>query len=403
VHSHSTDRPSVWGTARPWLPIRPAVFAARAFSSPPLTPPAERRTFAERRFLDHPTLALSPLHHRRWTLLQRRWILTAVSFAAVLGVSAYTIAGWSTQGIRFVLPWQAHTLAILAVVVELAARTVKLAWSARSVGVRLPLRASLRTCLAGDLAANITPGRSGAEPARYIVLAQTGVPATRALVILFADLFLEMLSLGSVVAIAFFVFRRAGLVLSALVGVLGGYAVFVLGIASVAVALSRRQVDTEPPAWALRVGLHAGRWRLVQRWFARVRTTVDNVRDVDPRWAAGAFVMSFIHVATRLFMLPALVLTSVAAVPIAPLALWPLGLLYGASVVPAPGGGGAVELAFRAALGHVIPGGLFVAALVWWRFYTFYIYIILGALAAGRTALKAVEQTEAFEEELEQA
>jgi len=343
------------------------------------------------------------LPRRRWTLLQRRWLLTAVSFAAVLGVSAYTIAGWSTEGIHFVIPWQAHALAILAVVVEVAARTVKLTWSARSVGVRLPLRASLRTCLAGDLAANITPGRSGAEPARYIVLAQSGVPSPSALVILFADLFLEMLSLGAVVLVAALVFRHAGVVLGALVGVLGGYAVFVLAIGFVGVVLSRRQVGVEPPAWARRIGLHERRWLVVQSWFDRVRTTVANVKHVNPVWAAAAFVMSFIHVATRLFMLPALVLTSVATVPLAPLALWPLGLLYGASVVPAPGGGGAVELVFRAALGHVIPGGLFIAALVWWRFYTFYIYIILGALAAGRTALKAVQKTEELEEELEQA
>ena len=51
----------------------------------------------------------------------------------------------------------------------------------------------------------------------------------------------------------------------------------------------------------------------------------------------------------------------------------------------------------------MIPGRLFVAALVWWRFYTFYIYIILGALAAGRTAIRAVRKTEALEEELEYA
>ena len=340
---------------------------------------------------------------RPWTLLQRRWFLTAVSFAAVLGVSAYTIAGWSTKGIEFAIPWQAHALAILAVVVEVTARTVKLTWSARSVGVRLPLRASLRTCLAGDLAANITPGRSGAEPARYFVLTQSGIETPKALVILFADLFLEMLSLAAVVAVCTVVFRHAGIVLGALVGVLGGYAVFVIGIGAVGVVLSRRQVGDQPPPWALRIGLHKGRWRIVRRWMDRLRTTVDNVKDVDVRWAIGAFLMSFIHVASRLFMLPALVLTSIRTVPLAPLALWPLGLLYGASVVPAPGGGGAVELGFRAALGGVIPGGLFVAALVWWRFYTFYIYIVLGGLAAGRTALKAVEKTEELEEELERA
>jgi len=87
--------------------------------------------------------------------------------------------------------------------------------------------------------------------------------------------------------------------------------------------------------------------------------------------------------------------------PLAPLALWPLGFLYGAAVVPAPGGGGAVELAFSAALRGVIGPRLFAPALLWWRFYTFYIYILLGALAAGRTAMRALRTRNELEDELE--
>jgi uncharacterized membrane protein YbhN (UPF0104 family) len=83
--------------------------------------------------------------------------------------------------------------------------------------------------------------------------------------------------------------------------------------------------------------------------------------------------------------------------------IWPLGIIYGAGVVPAPGGGGAVELAFRAALGRVIPAAVFASALVWWRFYTFYLYIAVGALVAGNLALKAVRDVEEAEEELERA
>ena len=101
-------------------------------------------------------------------------------------------------------------------------------------------------------------------------------------------------------------------------------------------------------------------------------------------------------------MLPALVLTSVSTVNLAPLALWPLGFLYGAAVVPAPGGGGAVEMAFRGALGHTIPAQLFGAALVWWRFYTFYIYILIGGIAAGNTVLRAIRKTDDYVVEVEQ-
>ena len=333
----------------------------------------------------------------------KHWLLTALSFAAVIGVSVYMIAEWWDQG-TLSLPWQSHLFAALAVITEISARSLKLTWSAKSVGIRLPFRVSLRTSLAGDFGASITPARSGAEPARYLVLAEAGIPAASALVVLYAELFLEMLSLATVVLVVAIIFRHAGVVLGALIGVVGGYAGFVLGVAAIAIVLARRNVGETPPRWAARIGLRAGRWRVIQRWFDHVRTTVEAVRHVRLRWAAGSFLVSVAHVAMRLVVLPALVLpAALVKVPVAPLALWPLGLLYGAAVVPAPGGGGAVELAFRAALGSVIPARIFPAALLWWRFYTFYLYIILGAVIAGGLVLRAVRKTDEFEEELEKA
>ena len=112
---------------------------------------------------------------------------------------------------------------------------------------------------------------------------------------------------------------------------------------------------------------------------------------MDKKPAIGAVLASVVHVGIRLTVLPALVLTSVPSVPLAPLALWPKGFLSGAAVVPVPGGGGAVEMAFRATLGDAIPPQLLAASLVWWRFYTFYIYIALGAIAAGtRSAVSSI-------------
>ena len=330
-----------------------------------------------------------------------RWLLTAFSFAATIGVSIYMILGWSHQGTSLSLPLRAHVFALLAVAVEVLARSLKIRWSARAAGIRLKLSTAARTCLGGDFAAAITPARSGAEPARFFILAEAGLPSSSVLIILYAELFLEVISLAAVVLCVALVFRDAGAVLVTLVGVVGAYAAVVLGIGALALFLSRRNASGPPPRWARRLRLHARRWRTIQRALRKLRATIDSVERIHRKAAVAALLASFVHVAIRLTVLPALVLTSVATVPLAPLALWPLGFLYGAAVVPAPGGGGAVEVAFRAALGNAIPGQLFAASLIWWRFYTFYIYIVLGAIAAGNTVLRAVRKTEDYETEVE--
>jgi glycosyltransferase 2 family protein len=330
----------------------------------------------------------------------KRWAFTAASFAAVIGISGYFIWTWWRAGSAIVLPPRSHLLAIAAVVIEITTRSWKITWSAKAAQIDLRFFTALRTTLAGDFGASITPARSGAEPARFLVLAEAGVPTPSALVVLFAELFVEALSLATVVIVVAIVFRHAGIVLGALVGVVGAYAGFVIGIAASAVVLSKRHVNDAAPVWARRLGLAGRRWTVIQRWFAQIRSTVDSVRHIDVRWAVASYTMSVIHVAMRLCVLPALVLGAGAHAPVAPLALWPLGLLYGAAVVPAPGGGGAVELAFRAALAPVIGPSLFAAALLWWRFYTFYIYIMLGALVAGGTVIRAVRKTSELEAEI---
>jgi uncharacterized protein (TIRG00374 family) len=330
----------------------------------------------------------------------KRWAFTIASFVGVIAVSAFFIIRWWRAGSAITLPLMAHLLAAAAVITEILTRTWKITWSAKATHIELKFMTALRTTLAGDFGASITPARSGAEPARFLVLAEAGIPTPSALVVLFAEILLEAVSLTIVVAIVAVVFRHAGVVLGALVGVVGVYSGFVLAIAIVAVTLSKRHLGEVAPKWARRIGLGGKRWLVVQRWFVQVRSTVDSVKHIEVRWACASCLMSIIHVAMRLCVLPALVLGAGVVAPLAPLALWPLGLLYGAAVVPAPGGGGAVELAFRAALAGVIPASIFAAALLWWRFYTFYIYIVLGAIVAGGTAIRAVRETDEMEDEL---
>jgi uncharacterized protein (TIRG00374 family) len=336
----------------------------------------------------------------------RHWILTAISFAAVIGVSIYAVRSGAPHGADVFIPAQAHLLAFFAFAVELGARSVKLTWSAKAIGTRLPFLTSLRTSLGGDFGASITPARLGAEPARFLILAESGIPASATMVILYAELFLEMLSLVVVVAVLAVLFETSGPATAAMIGVIGGYAAFVLGLGLLGVILSRRTVGGEPPGWAQRLKLHGKRWEMVQSWFTRLRMTVDAFKTMSYGWASMSLLASIVHVAVRLTILPMIVYSATSAgvpPPLAPLVVWPLGIIYGAGVVPAPAGGGAVELAFRATLARSIPPDLFGAALVWWRFYTFYLYVGFGALVAGRLVLRAVREVEDAEEELEKA
>lgn len=325
-----------------------------------------------------------------------RWLLVLLSFAAAVGASGYVVwSTWPAEGGTVTLPLLAHLLGGGAFALELLSRAWKIQLSARALRIPLGFGTALRTSLGGDFGAAVTPARSGAEPARYLVLAEAGVAPTGRLLILFTELVLEMLSLAAVAIALMLLFRGAGSALAGLVGLVGGYAVFILGIGVVGLMLARRNASGPPPRWARWLGV--GRWRGVQRSLRQLRTSVDAVRQAHLGMMTLAFLASVAHVAARVLVLPGLVygagaLAGMSRASVAPLVLWPLALSYGGVVAPVPGGGGVIEAAFAATLAGSIPRRIFGASLIWWRVYTFYAYVVLGALAAGRTALRAMRQ-----------
>lgn len=329
-----------------------------------------------------------------------RWILVALSFAAAIAASGYVVwSTWPAEGGTVALPLLAHAFGAGAFLLELFSRAWKIQLSARALRIPLGFGTALRTCLGGDFGAAVTPARSGAEPARYLVLTEARVPGTARLLILFTELFLEMLSLAGVALALALVFRGTGGALTGLEGLVGGYAVFVLGIGGAGLLLARRNAGGPPPRWAAWIG--AGRWRAVQRSVRQLRSSVDAVRGARLGMMSLALFASVVHIVARVLVLPGLIYGTVLAggpaVPfardaIAPLVLWPLALSYGAAVAPAPGGGGVVEAAFAATLAGTIPAAIFGASLIWWRVYTFYAYVLLGGVATGRTALRALRR-----------
>ena len=331
-----------------------------------------------------------------------RWILTAISFAAVIGVSVYAVRSGAPEGLTLAIPPEAHLLAFLAFTAEVGFRSFKLTSTAKAVRTYMSFGTALRTSLGGDFAAAITPARVGAEPSRYLILSQAGMAATDTLVVLYLELFLEMISIASVAFVIALLFDASSKAFVTMVSVVGVYASFVIGVGVAGYLVSRGTYHGEVPPWARRLKLHGRRWTVLQQWGERIQITVGAFRRMRLGWASLSLLASIAHVAVRFTILPMLVyLLADRPVPVAPLVVWPLGIIYGAGLLPAPGGGGAVELAFRAALGGTLPAAVFGAALVWWRFYTFYIYIAVGALVAGNTALRAIREVEEVEQEIE--
>ena len=321
----------------------------------------------------------------------RRWLVVLLSFAATTGITAYILrSGLSRPGPHPVLPPWAHLAAFAVVLLEIGTRSVKLHWSAAALRIPLRFGTSLRVCLGGDFAASISPARSGAEPARFLVLAEDGIAPAPSLLILFTELLLETWSLVALCAVFLFLFRNEGSVLGLMTAMIGGYAALVLATGAAAYALARSHGKGPPPSWAIAFGLHAGRWRTVQRALRSVRTNLGALRHASIAPMAGAFVASLVHVGLRLTLLPIIALALDPGLPLSSLVLWPLVFLYGGAIAPAPGGGGAVEFGFQFAYKDIMTPGVLGGALLCWRFYTFYLYVQLGGLSVGGTVLKAL-------------
>ncbi len=285
----------------------------------------------------------------------------------------------------------AHLVALGGAVAEVTLRAFKLTWSAKALDIPLTLGTAFRVCLGGDFGASVTPSRSGAEPARFLIMAEAKTPLGGIVMVLWAEIVLEVLSLATVALLIALFFPGSDRAVTIVLGVIASYALTVLAVSVLGLALSRRNANGPPPAWAPKIGLNSGRWRTIQKALRQLRTSVAGIRHAKPIPMLGSFLASALHVIARLCILPGLVLFVAPNTPVAPLVAWPLAMQYGAAVVPAPGGGGAVELVFKQTLGNVIPAEIFGASLVWWRFYTIYLYILVGALVAGSTVMRALK------------
>jgi glycosyltransferase 2 family protein len=335
----------------------------------------------------------------------KRWMFAIVSFVTAIGVSLYiVISSWPRQHAAVSMDFGPHLLLLGIALSELLARGAKVWLSAIAMRIPMSYRLALRASAGGDFGAAITPNKSGAEPARYLIMTEDGMRPAQILLVIYAELFLEMISLALVAVALYFLFRNAGSTLIGVISAVGLYALFVLGTGALGWILSAKYGTTgPPPRWARRLKLRGARWRKVQRALATLRTAISGIRHMRIGMTVVALLASMLHIGLRIAILPVIVYSlGEKQVPLAPLVLWPVALMWGSAVSPLPGGGGAIEVGFKAALEHSIPARIFGAALIWWRFYTFYLFILLGALAAGGTVLRALRDDDASDSETEE-
>lgn len=264
---------------------------------------------------------------------------------------------------------------------------------ARALGHPTPYDAALRAALVGAMTSGLTPFSSGGGAAEAAVLARdAAVPYSVAMAsVTAAGVINQSVLLLVSMALVFSPVPLPGLpaVRTLLRWVLGVYA---LGLAGVVAALFRLQWLAGPVEALLtrvervlpKAASRARALRMKTRHFLiSMAEAFRTVMWTHPAAAAAVAAIYLVYY-LLLFGVAALLASSLgsslpAAVMIA--AQFPLFLVGG--VIPTPGGSGGLEAAMAALVAPHLPAGavgIFVAA---WRFLTYYVTLMAGALAAA--------------------
>jgi uncharacterized membrane protein YbhN (UPF0104 family) len=266
-------------------------------------------------------------------------------------------------------PVAAHAICLGLVVLDFLVRGWRIQWIMQGLGSRLPLRDAFVVNAFGDAANALTPLRMGGEPARVAGMLRTGARMTAALVGITLEAVISRLVL--IVVAAWLIWQYAP-------------AWWVTAGPGLRAAASRAW------PWIVLV-LIAGvlLWRYTQRAVSpatrRLRRPMRRVLVYlrrMPRWPLVASLpLSVIPIASRIAILPVLVLTLPSPPPIGPVIFGSFALLYSQMVLPTPSGAGVVELGFLGgAAGELGEGQGWI--LLAWRFYTNGLGVLLGVWLA---------------------
>lgn len=265
-------------------------------------------------------------------------------------------------------------------------------------GYAIPLHSSLFVALSGMYYSNITPGASGGQPMQVYYMKKRGVPigiGTSSLTVkLFAFQFM-LAVLGTALWIAYREYIAQQLGSNMWILIIGYVYNVIIVIFTVMMATSKRLV------------------RFFVMLFIKAGTKLHLVKDPDSTRARWEDVIDTFHSSVMMITrrpIDLVVQLLIATLQILALMLVTFLLYHGfglsgssygqittlgillytsAAYTPLPGASGAQEGVFALYFSQVFPDGIRLMALLLWRFFTYYITLIVGAVVSVASGFRS--------------
>lgn len=262
---------------------------------------------------------------------------------------------------------------------------------ASGLGVRLPGHVALRTVLSAEFAAVATPASTGGAATYVFLLSRRGLRLGEAAAIVAFDHVMDLIFFATAMPVALLLFFTGQGVTQSLSAPAILIGVLTLGVGMLLWLPRHYRVLA---IWLGRVirrvpGLRRLRYRLA-RWLIQFRASATLLLRLGVGRLLLVYLLCVGHWLLRYGVLPVLLYFMGYTGPWSYIFLAQGLMFFIGHLSFLPGGAGGVELAFAALLRPYLDGGTTAAAILVWRFCTFYWYLLAGAPVFIFTASRPV-------------
>jgi uncharacterized protein (TIRG00374 family) len=312
--------------------------------------------------------------------MKRSWlILTAASLLISLAIPILYGGVDSLRALRAVSPG-AVLLLLLMVLGGWICNAARIHLLVRALGEKLRFSSVLTIVVASEFAGVATPAGAGNPATFVLLLSRHGFSISSSAAIVAIDRLTDLVFFGTAIPFAILLFALDGgishpLRIAALVASL-----FLLGLITLMLFLRNYRCI----AWLIGNALHRVarlrryRFRAV-RGVLRFRGSIQVLLGMGLSRLILLYLYCLAHWMLRYSILPVVIWIFGKSVPWGYLFVMQGVLLFLGQVTFVPGGGGSVEIGFSALLAPYLNATSTAAALLLWRFVTFYWYLIAGA------------------------